>query len=81
MLVTVFALNSKCQPGLLRDTLLLLASSTGTPALLHTGDKGSISNDKKSGRPTTSFPGRPSRGSPLIRYCTLRTCMAFRQKK
>ena len=41
----------------------------------------SMSYDKRSGQPTTSFSGRPSRGSPLIMICTLRASLLFRQRK
>ena len=41
----------------------------------------SMSYDKRSGRPTTSFIGRSSRLSPLIRMSILRTCLIFRQKE
>ena len=41
----------------------------------------STSYDKRSGRPATSFTGRPSRRSPLIRIFSLRTCLVSRPRK
>ena len=41
----------------------------------------SMSYNKRSPRPTRSLKGRPSRGSPLIRICTFKTCLVFWQKK
>ena len=41
----------------------------------------SMSYDRRSGRPTTSFSGRRWRGSPLIRICTFRTCLVFWHRK
>ena len=41
----------------------------------------STSYDKRSGRPTTSFTWETVARSPLIRICTLRTCLVFRQRK